>query len=170
MTFSKKMMVKLKRGLPGEDLAEEYLPNEFREAIDEWVPILNKSDASEAEKEEAAQNMCSLLETFIQGNFASDNLPAIRKIAVIDDEVEPDWIRVTGFHFDDSNIPMINLEAQFTLDFKKNISTEELEAWEQNQDDPLAWCVNFWWSFDDAPEDCELYLDTNDGVTMIMVD
>lgn len=170
MTFQKKMLVRLKRGLPGEDLAEEYLPYELKEAMDEWLQVNERLDASSAEKDEVAQNICALLETFIQGNFATENLPSIRKIADVDDEVEPDWIKVTGFQFDDANIPLVNLEAQFSLNFKKDFSAEELKIWEQSQDDPLAWCVNFWWFFDEAPEDWESYLDTNDGVTMVVID
>ena len=109
MTFKKQFLVQLKRGLPGEDLAEEYLPHELKLAVDEWLPVIEMPDVSSTEKDEVAQNICALLETYIQGNFAAENLPAIRKIADIDDDLEPDWIKVTGFHFDDTNIPLVNL-------------------------------------------------------------
>lgn len=168
MTVKKQLIAKLKRGIPSEDLAVEDLPAEYREALDEWERASSNPAASEDERAKAGEVLCNALSNFIDGNLATENLPAIKKIAKVNDEIQPDWIHITGFSFDDSNIPMVNLVAQFTIEFKKDLSQRDLENWEAEQDDPLAWCLNFWWSFETAPDDWDGYLDTNDGVTLAL--
>lgn len=160
------MVARLKRGIPAEDLEVDSLPAEYLKALSSWQKIMSDKNTTEEQKRNESINLSSVLSEYLQGNFAVDNLPSVRKILKISDDIPAESIVVTGFAFDDSNIPVVNIEARFTFSFKKEMTQEELSEWESNQDDPLSWCLNFWWSFEDAPEDWEGYLDTNDGVSL----
>ena len=80
-------------------------------------------------------------------------------------------LNVKAFSFEDDDIiPTVSVEANFELDFKKDVTQEALSNWEDSNGDPIAWCLNFFWNFDEVDsDDWEGYLDTNDGVEMYLV-
>ena len=169
MSYPKKLVAHLKRGIPADDLDEELIPDAFKNAVEEWKQAVSRDSKNAKARTAADAKLCEALSLFLTANFAPENLPAAKKILTKAEDIECSWIKVTGFDFDGNNIPIVNLEAGFSLEFKKNWSQEDLSSWEAKQDDPLAWCVNFWWSFDEVDEDdWEGYLDTNDGVDLVI--
>lgn len=171
MSFQINLIAKLKRGMPADDLVDELVPEEFKEGVLKWMSDTSKKGVSVDEKASANAALCEFLSKFLCANFAPENLPATREILASVEDKECEWIKVTGFDFDDNNIPIVNVEAGFSLEFKKRWTQEELGLWEQRQDDPLAWCINVWWAFEDIDEeDWEGYLDTNDGVDLFILE
>ena len=171
MPVVKKMMGFVKRGMGGEDPEEGLLPAGYVQAVKQWKSFVQEAGGADKVPESHALKMASFLSGFLAANFVPDNIEGIEEILHKPEEVCAKDVRVVAFSFDDDAlIPCVSVEADFELSFKKDMTADALKKWEAKKDDPLAWCLNFYWNFDEVDsDDWEAYLDTHDGVTLEFV-
>lgn len=171
MPATKKMLGFVKRGEVAENPDADLLPAEFVKGVSDWKKLVKKAGGHDKVSEKSALEMAQFLSGFLAANFVPDNIDGIDEILHKPEEIDAKEIRVVAFAFDDDElIPGVSVEAIFELSFKKDMTAEALKKWEDKKGDPLAWCLNFYWNFDDVDsDDWEGYLDTNDGVEMVFI-
>ena len=142
-------------GAVGEwDIEEIPLPDAFTDACNLWA------DAQDAE---TGIKILGMLKPFLKANFIPMNLENPSDIIPGDPEEEYDALEVIPLAFEYSGdgdcVPIIKAKAIFDIPFKDNISKEGLVKWEAENDEDLAWAVNFYWEVDEEA----IFLDTNSG-------
>jgi hypothetical protein len=171
MPYKKQLLGYLKRGSVGSDPDISLLPSDYVAGVLRWKELLkisgNHDNVDPAEKE----RMAAFLTSYLCANFVPENIEGIRSLLHRPQEVDAIELNVKAFSFEDDDIiPTVSVEANFELDFKKDVTQEALSNWEDSNGDPIAWCLNFFWNFDEVDsDDWEGYLDTNDGVEMYLV-
>ena len=143
-------------GGSGNDLEDDQVP-----------PSLAKihNFFNEHNDQQGGRKTCEMYSKHLRANFCPVNIPELAKIVSSMDDIEADSVDVTGFQYQNSNLPSVNAVATFRVPFKRPLTNDELAQWESAQDDALGFCVNFWWEFDDIEdEEWESYLDDNSGI------
>jgi hypothetical protein len=164
--FTKTMISILKNGIPSDDLPKNLAPSGYVQNVEDWMSHINASDGNPSK--EKFRQMCDFLSQHIGANFAPENIENIDELLSNPTDTEAKSVRVISFQFDQGMIiPSITVESIFQLNFHKDISQVEIGKWESNNDDPLSWCLNYYWHFDEVDDDeWEGYLDTNEGVSL----
>jgi len=161
MSFKKICVAKINGGIGSGDFEDKDAPPSFVKIAKYW----NKN-----QNQKGGERTCEMLSKHLKANFVPENIPELEKILSSLDDVDAKEVFVTSFNFSwsedpQSNIPAVNAIAIFELDFKTDFSQEDLQKWEDQIEDNIAFCVNFYWNFADIKlEDWESYLDTNSGV------
>lgn len=149
-------------GFPSKDICDEQLPKEYSDALSLYKPNDKQSGIE----------FCDAISHLISANFVPESIDYWESLLVSPDDIDAYKVVVTGFQFDgSSNLPEINALAYFKVKFKHPLINEELEAIESSHEDPLGWCVNFFWQFAGLDEsDWDGWLINNSGVEMFIVE
>jgi hypothetical protein len=168
MPATKKMIALLRRGTPAVDPTENLIPLDFRIRVQSWKDLVKSMGGRDQVSQNDAEDMATFLSRFICANFVPENIEDIDEIIFHPQEVLSEKVNVLAFDFGGEElIPTVTVEAIFDLIFQEDLTHQALKNWEEIKGDPLAWCLNFFWCFEDLDdEDWEGYLDTNDGVEM----
>jgi hypothetical protein len=171
MPYKKHLVAHIKRGIVGVNPDISSLPSEYVETVLRWKELVKISGDHDSINAVEKDVMARFLANYLCANFVPENIDGIKSLLHRPQEVDAMDLSVTAFSFDDDDIiPAVNAEANFELVFKKDVTQEALSDWEESNGDPLAWCLNFYWSFDEVDsDDWEGYLDTNDGVEMYLI-
>lgn len=143
----------IKWGYSNDDVEEDHLPPEFREAKRLW-------------QEERIEEAGSLIAPFIRCVFISSNLNGeVTEILDVPDEVEATEVSVYGLDFSETNLPKVKASAKFVLQVTTPLTQERLNEW-QEENDMLDNGVSFEWSIEGVDEDLDLCSWNHSGLGM----
>ena len=167
MGFKKKCIVIVSDGVGNGDFDDEHAPASFIKIAQYW---------SKNQNSKGGKKTCEMLSKHLKASFNPLGIPKLKSLLVSLDDVEAGHVQITGFDFswnddENSNIPSVTAAAVFEIEFKNNVTQEDISDWEQKADETIGFCLNFFWEFDDIKvKGWESYLDTNSGITFELLE
>lgn len=138
-SYKKKCFCEINNGSVFEFELEYNMPDMIIAAMQNY---------KQASTDKNQEILFDLLSKHLYAYFVPGNIPTLESILLTTDDITASKIEILEILPSVPDWPIVSAKATFEINFKKDLSQEELEKWEEEHDEPISFCVSFCWMVD----------------------